>query len=319
MALGEQHLDCSEGCQGVNRLPRTLDNDHGLEAHASEATVQSNGQTDRRVTRSDCACGRVTWTLTAHCGTIPPVSDRCREWELRVVETSQDPKTITQLTWTLRAIARMERDTNRALRRPRLTETGWSTWRRIAGRAGTGEFIRLLHDDLAGAFPTAFDLHRWSSDPLVGMSEADATALAESALVDEESDTVTFLRAAAAALGMPAAGSVSSLPKVQAHQRVVELPGTGGRIAAQQVLTHIDLSFDRQFVYVADTFAERLLIGIAALELRSNPPEIITTADLKALLATDSRIDRAFGLQTSTAAEVAADAVRAAGKEVRCV
>ena len=83
--------------------------------------------------------------------------------------------------------------------------------------------------------------------------------------------------------------------------------------------THSDLSFDRQFVYGADSFAERLLGGIAALELRSNPPEIITTRELKALLATDSRIDRAFGLVASIAAEAAIEAVRAAGKEVRCV
>ncbi len=236
-----------------------------------------------------------------------------------MAENSQDSMTMIHLTWTLRAIARMERDTARVLRRPRLTEPGWSTWRRIAGRSGIAEFIGLLHDDLAGAFPTAFDRARWPSDPLVGMVDSDVTAFAQDALVDDGSDTITFLRLAAASLGLPAAGPVSSLPKVQAHQRVVELPGTAGRIAAQQVLTHSDLSFDRQFVYVADTFAERLLIGIAALELRSNPPEIIKTADLRALLASDSRIDRAFGLQAASAAEDAIKAVRTVGKEVRCV
>ena len=225
----------------------------------------------------------------------------------------------TALHWTLRAIARMERDTTRTLRRPRLTEADWSSWRRIAGRAGTAEFIRLLHDDLASAFPTAFDLQRWPSDPVAGLGEAEAIEIAESALAADNGDTLSFLRTAAAGLGLPASGPISSLPKVQAHQRIVELPGTAGRIAAHQVLTYSDLSFDRQFVFVADTFAERLLIGLAALELRSNPPEILVTTDLKALLASDSRIDRAFGMQNAPEAQGAIDAVRASGKEVRCI
>ena len=236
-----------------------------------------------------------------------------------MVENQNSLDAATALRWSLRAIARMERDTSRPLRRPRLTEQDWSTWRRIAGRAGTTEFIRLLHDDLASAFPTAFDLQRWPPHPLEGLSDADATAIANTALEPDSSDPVTFLRAAAAGLGLPPSGPISSLPKVQAHQRVVELPGTAGRIAAHQVLTHTDLSFDRQFVFVADTFAERLLIGIAALEVRSNPPEIIASGDLARLLSSDSRIDRAFGLQNAQEGQRAIEIVRSAGKEVKCI
>jgi hypothetical protein len=223
------------------------------------------------------------------------------------------------LPWTLRAIARLERDTARPLRNPRLTEPGFATWKRTAGRRGWTALIELLHDDLAQAFPTAFDLSRREQDPLAGLDDAAAEQLLTEAVATGPADTQAFLRAAAQAMGLPDRGKVSEFPKVQSFQRVVELPGSGGRIAAQQVLTNPELGFDRQFLFVADSDAERVLIGIAALELRSNPPEVITTAQLAAVLSKDTRLDRGFGFSAWPGAQGAVAALEAAGKEVRCL
>lgn len=229
------------------------------------------------------------------------------------------PEAHATLPWTLRAIARLERDTVRPLRAPRLTEPGFSTWRRTAGRRGWTALIELLHEDLAQAFPTAFELSQREVDPLAGLDESTAERLIADAVDATYADTQSFLRAAAQALGLPDRGKVSEFPKVQTFQRVVELPGSGGRIAAQQLLSNPELGFDRQFLFVADSDAERVLIGIAALELRSNPPEVITTAQLAAVLSKDTRLDRGFGFSAWPGAQGAVAALEAAGKEVRCL
>jgi len=223
------------------------------------------------------------------------------------------------LLWTLRAIARLERDVAKPLRSARLTEPGWPTWRRTAGRLGWAEFVALLHEDLAHAFPTAFDLSAHSQNPLAGLSDTAAEQLIREAITPSYQDTQSFLRAAAQGLGLPVGGAVSELPKVQAFQRVVELPGSGGRIAAQQVLSFPELSFNQQFLFVADSDAERVLIGIAALELRSNAPEVVTSSRLGELLTSGGRVDKAYGFSASTQAQQAIAALRSAGREVRCI
>ncbi len=228
-------------------------------------------------------------------------------------------ESINTLQWTLRAIARLERDTARPLRNARLTEPGWPTWRRTAGRRGLAAFVTLLHDDLAQAFPTAFDLTAWQRDPLAGLAEATAEQLVRDAIAATYPDTQSFLRAAAQGLGLPVGGAVSDFPKVQAFQRVVELPGSGGRIAAQQVLSHPDLSFNQQFLFVADSDAERVLIGIAALELRSNPPDVVTSDRLAEVLKSGGRVDKAYGFAAATGAQRAIAALQSAGREVRCI
>lgn len=77
--------------------------------------------------------------------------------------------------------------------------------------------------------------------------------------------------------------------------RALELPGCGGRIAAHQVLSHDNLAFHAHFTFVADTDAERVAIGLAAAELRANPPTILTSAEL---LAARPGFDHVFGSST---------------------
>ena len=106
-------------------------------------------------------------------------------------------------------------------------------------------------------------------------------------------------------------GNIAALPKVQTHQRVLELPGCGGRIAAHQVITNTGLSFHEHFTFVADSDAERVAIGLAAAELRANPPTIITQAELRARRPS---FDHVFGIKGYPQAEQLASDL---GLEVR--
>lgn len=178
------------------------------------------------------------------------------------------------LFWTLRAIARLERAGG--VRAPRLTEPDFAKWHRYRRKLGWADFIRLLHEDLAPTFPEPFDTTRWAHDPYADLGDDDhAGRLVREAAKPDDSDTQRFLRSAARALGLPAGGDISALPKVQPHQRAVELPGSGGRIAAYQALRH-DLSFGQAFTFLARTDAERVAIGLAAVELRGDEPRIVT-------------------------------------------
>jgi hypothetical protein len=182
----------------------------------------------------------------------------------------------------------------------------------VRRKLGWVAFIELLHEDLAEAFPTTFALDRWSTKPTVGLDDtAAATLVHEAAALVDDSDRLAFLRVACRGLGLMDGGNIAALPKVQAHQRAIELPGCGGRIALHQVVTHGGLAFHEHFMFVADTDSERVAIGIAAAELRANVPKIITRAEL----AVEGRkFDHVFGIKGYESAERLASEL---GLEVR--
>jgi hypothetical protein len=219
--------------------------------------------------------------------------------------------TSNPLFWSLRAIARMERRGD--IRGPRLTELGHERWHRVAGALGYVDFIRLLHEDLAVAFPIGFDLAAWSGSPWAGIDDERARAwVTEASQVDTQSPQ-SFLRQACLALGLPSAGSVSKHQKVQAHHRVVELPGTGGRVGLQQALEH-GVSLDRSFTFVVANDAERVAVGIAVLEARANPPAVWSPETLEVEMARGHQFDAAFAIEDWDPAVSAASKI---GGEVR--
>jgi hypothetical protein len=207
---------------------------------------------------------------------------------------------------TLRTIARLE---NAAFCERRLTDPSLAAWERFRRKLGLGAFIEILHEDLAGAFPVPFDLERWDPATIGSLGDDRARALVTSAAVSaaESPDTAAFLRECARALGLPSGGALSDLPRVQPQNRVLELPGGGGRLAASLCGSDPNLRFHRQFTFVADSDAERIAIGIAAVELRADEPRIFTTGELAARLDRGDVFDRVLGLRESArAVELAA-------------
>lgn len=209
---------------------------------------------------------------------------------------------IPLLRWTLRAIARYERAGERP---PRITDPEGERWSLVRRNLGDRELVRLLHDDVAAAFPTAFDLDAWPGDPLAALSDAEATSLIEDARLfaatqqnssdRDPAEIAAFLRTAARGLGLPAGGALADLPRISPRQRALELPGSGGRVAAAMVMAQEGLSLSQHFVFAPASDAERVLLGITALELRaSGPLELRSPAELASTRTPG--VDRAVGL-----------------------
>lgn len=215
---------------------------------------------------------------------------------------------------TLLAVARLEAAGTRP---PRLTEPGHATWHRFRRNLGPRDFVELLCEDLAPAFPLPFDLRRWGTDPaplaaLRALDDAAVDALIATASAGADAPIDDWLRERARALGLPAGGALSELPKVQPRFTVLELPGSAGRIAARLCSTDPTLALDRQFTLVADTPEERVLAGLCTVALGANPPTVLTSAELA---AKPRRFDRVFGL----AGHPPAEALAAGFTEVRLI
>jgi hypothetical protein len=203
------------------------------------------------------------------------------------------------LETTLRSIARLE---VAKVREPRLTESDHARWHRFRRKLGWSAFIEILHEDLAGAFPIPFDLARWPTSPLSSLTEAEAEQLIADAArsIATPVDSTAFLQECARSLGLStSSGTLSGLPKLQPHHRILELPGSGGLLAAALCVESSGLAFNAQFTFVAETTAEHVAIGLAAVELRANEPRILTADALRAALKGGETFDRVFGLGDS--------------------
>lgn len=122
---------------------------------------------------------------------------------------------------TLAGIARLEAAGAKPVR---LTEPDFAQWARFRRKLGWADFVRLLHEDAAESFPEPFDVARWGLDPFEELEEGTAQMLVGDAARSSPADGVDFLAEQARGLGLPAGGAISSLPRVQAREKVLE-PG----------------------------------------------------------------------------------------------
>jgi hypothetical protein len=134
-------------------------------------------------------------------------------------------------------------------RRPaRLTEAGLATWQRFRGRLGSGELLQLLAEDGAVVHPLPFDPARVRApfdlrqvdDELV---DAFVAALPTLALTQPAAE---YIDEQAKRLGVTPRLARSELHQVKSHQKVLELPGTGGLLSHHLVATQDALSLHQQ-------------------------------------------------------------------------
>lgn len=183
--------------------------------------------------------------------------------------------------WAASLLHALARDEAAGRRRPRLTELKLDTWRRFHGRLSSVDFVSLLFEDAAV-------LHRVPFDPeTVGgglrpdripesVTDSWLKAIESLALSAASAD---YILEQARLLGLPTRMARSDLHVVKAHQKVLELPGTGGQLAHHLVSAQKDLTLQDNFVVACDSWQELTLAGVVALELGAPHSDFATRTD----------------------------------------
>lgn len=187
--------------------------------------------------------------------------------------------------WAASLLHAIARDEAAGRRTQRLTEPKLDTWARFRGRLTSADLVALLFEDAAV-------LHRVPFDPATvgGPLRLDRlpAAIADGWLSSIGSLTLDaagpeYILEQARRLGVPMRMARSDLQVVKAHQKVLELPGTGGQLAHHLLTTHKDLSLQDNVIVACNTWQELTLAGIIALELGAPHSEFIVRADADAL------------------------------------
>lgn len=188
--------------------------------------------------------------------------------------------------WAASLLHALARDEAAGRRRPRLTEPKLDTWARFRGRLTSVDLVSLLFEDAAV-------LHRVPFDPRAVGGNLHPERLPEQ-LTDEwlesfatlalDSPSAEYVLEQARLLGLPTRMARSDLHVVKPHQRVLELPGTGGQLAHHLVSGQRDLTLQDNFVVACGSWQELTLAGVIGLELAAPHSDFAThaeAADLK--------------------------------------
>jgi len=167
------------------------------------------------------------------------------------------------------ALHALIREEQAGRRSRRLLEPGHATWQRFRGRLELSDFVELLLEDAAVNQPEPFDVARFlgSAKALRSVPDAQVGAwLSEFAALSPEISDRDYIEQQANRLGLKARPAFSDLHKLAPHHRVLEVPGSGGRLAAHAVLTQPGLSMKDMSVACA-SWQERMLAGLVAVTL----------------------------------------------------
>ncbi len=196
------------------------------------------------------------------------------------------------------ALAREEH----AGRKPkRLLEAGHATWERFKGRMGPRELVALLLEDAAVTLPEPFAFHAILG-PDASLEEVPEALLgdwlSQVPSLPMDSSAREYLDAQAQALGLGGRPAYAELPKLQPHHRVLELPGSGGRLAAHIATTQPGVSFHDAFTFAVASWQERVLVGLAAAALGTvGAVRVTLDPELHAARASGERFTHVLGVR----------------------
>ena len=172
-------------------------------------------------------------------------------------------------TWAASLIHALARDEATGRRPQRLTEPRLATWNRFRGRLSATDLVALLFEDAAvlhrvpfdaGAIGGAVDVARIPETITQGWLDTIGS-------LDLQGASADYLTDQAKLLGLPTRMARSDLHVVKPHQKVLELPGTGGQLAHHLVSSQNDLSLNDNFNVACGSWQELTLAGIVALDL----------------------------------------------------
>ena len=168
--------------------------------------------------------------------------------------------------WASALAYALARDEAAGRRPARITEPNRATWNRFAGRLTSADFLALLFEDAAVTHAIPFDPN--AIEPTLRPDRLDAPTVTRwlDTLAHPSLDEDDYIPEQAKRLGLPHRMARSDLHVVKAHQKVLELPGTGGQLAHHLVTTQSDLNLKDNFQIACESWAERTLAGIVGLD-----------------------------------------------------
>jgi len=199
-------------------------------------------------------------------------------------------------------LAALARDELAGRRSPALTEPGQATWQRFRGRLGSADLLRLLAADGAVLHPVPF------SEAQIGVRLDDLDDATVDGWLDDlasnhlHQPAAEYIGSQAHLLGLPTKLARSELLQVKSHQKILELPGTGGQLCHHLVTTQAGLALQVNCTIACGTWAELVLAGIVGLDLAA-PSSAFITATTAEELASDQhplrqrRFDFVVGLR----------------------
>jgi hypothetical protein len=184
--------------------------------------------------------------------------------------------------WTASLLHAIAREEATGRRRPVLTEPNLDTWSRFHGRLQSVDLVSLLFENAAVIYPVPFD-------PKVVDGSLRPDRLPE-AIVNNwlaavpslpfNAGGADYILEQAKLLGLPTRMARSDLHVVKPHQKVLELPGTGGQLAHHLVSGQKDLTLQDNVVVACGSWQELTLAGVVALELGAPHSDFATRAEI---------------------------------------
>jgi hypothetical protein len=187
--------------------------------------------------------------------------------------------------WAAALLHALARDEAAGRRPPRLTEPRLATWSRFKGRLTSSDLLALIFEDEAVLHQIPFD-----GGALGGQLRPEhvPTELADQWLrdlgkTDLKAPAADYLVEQAKLLGLPLRMARSDLHVVKPHQKVLELPGTGGQLAHHLVSTHPGLTLQDNFTIACSSWQELTMVGVVALDVGAPHTNFATRVDAEGL------------------------------------
>jgi len=207
----------------------------------------------------------------------------------------------------------LARDEASGRRTPRLTEPGHATWQRFRGRLGSADLLRLLAEDAAVGYPIPFDLRSRAEELDLTRVDDDIVDAWLRGLPDLDlaQPGTAYVEEQARRLGVSTRLARNELHQVKQHQKVLELPGTGGQLSYHIVTTQDEPTLQVNCTIACGDWRELALAGIVALDAGAPPRSEFIVAASADDLASDKhplrqqRFDLVIGVRPDKGGKLA--------------
>jgi hypothetical protein len=185
-------------------------------------------------------------------------------------------------SWASTLLLALARDEAAGRRPERLIEPGLGTWTRFRGRLNATDFLELVFEDAAVLHRIPFDPASLDDELRIDRLPAPTVDGWLAALhgADLKSPGAEYISEQARLLGLSTRLARSDLHVVKPHQKVLELPATGGQLAHHLVSSQRDLTLQENFTIACSSWQQLTLAGVVGLDLGAPHTDYVMKVDV---------------------------------------